>query len=137
MYDATPEKQVSMWFAAYCYSPDRPGSTSYTPYYAEAILHMGLLDPQPFLGFIVAFHDFRMPTMDEYYVSIQVASDILAELTRVVGAADRKPIAFPYTWNSGYMLSGMYAGGKNYWRITPDTTDGMMKCIGCTVLARR
>ncbi len=125
MYDATPEKQVSMWFAAYCYSPDRPGSTSYTPYYAEAILHMGLMNPEPFLGFIVAFHDFRMPTMDEYYESIQVASDILAELTRIVGAEDRKHIPFPYTWNSGYILTGMYAGGKNYWRITPDTTDGM------------
>ena len=125
MYDATPEKQVSMWFAAYCYSPDRPGSTSYTPYYAEAILHMGLMNPEPFLGFIVAYHDFRMPTMDEYYAALQVASDVLAELTRIVGAEDRKYIEFPYTWNSGYMLTGMYAGGRNYWRITPDTTDGM------------
>ena len=88
---------------------------------------MGLLDPQPFLGFIVGNHDGRMETTDEYNLALQVASDILSELTRVVGAEDRKHIAFPYSWNSGYILTGMYAGGYNYWRITPDTTDGMTK----------
>ena len=124
---ATPNKQVSVWFAAYCYSPERPGSTSFTPYYAEAILHMGLLDPQPFLGFIVGNHDGRMETTDEYNLALQVASDILSELTRIVGAEDRKPIDLPINWNSGYMVTGMYAGGYNYWRITPDTTDGMTK----------
>ena len=41
------------------------------------------------------------------------------------GAADRKPILFKNSWNDKYVLSGMYAGGKNYWRITPDTTGGM------------
>ena len=25
-------------------------------------------------------------------------------------------------WNESYVISGMYAGGKNIWRITPDTT---------------
>ncbi len=124
---ATPSKQVSVWFAAYCYSPERPGSTSFTPYYAEAILHMGLMDPQPFLGFIVGNHDGRMETTDEYNLALQVASDILSELTRVVGADDRKPLDLPINWNTGYMLTGMYAGGYNYWRITPDTTDGMTK----------
>jgi hypothetical protein len=45
MYASTPEKQISMWFAFYYYNEDRPGSTSHSPYYAEAILHMGMLDP--------------------------------------------------------------------------------------------
>ncbi len=127
MYEATPEKKISMWYAAYCYSPERPGSTSFTPYYAESMLHVGLMDPYPFLGFIVGNHDGRMETTDEYNLALQVASDILSELTRVVGAEDRKHIELPYTWNSGYILTGMYAGGYNYWRITPDTTDGMTK----------
>ena len=125
MYASTPEKKITMWFAFYYYNPERPGSTSHSPYYAEAILHMGLLDPDPFFGFIIRNHNGRLTTEEEYNQAFQVSSDILHELTRVVGAADRKPIETPANWNNGYLLSGMTAGGKAYWRITPDTTDGM------------
>ena len=125
MYSSTPEKEITMWFAFYYYNEERPGSTSHSPYYAEAIIHMGLLDPDPFFGFIVPGHNDRLTTGEEYNNAIQVSSDILTELTRIVGAEDRKPIETPANWNNGYLLSGMYAGGKNYWRITPDTTDGM------------
>ena len=36
-----------------------------------------------------------------------------------------RPSRPPANWNNGYFLSGMTAGGKAYWRITPDTTEGM------------
>ncbi len=125
MYASTPEEKITMWFAFYYYNEDRAGSTSHSPYYAEAIFHMGLLDPYPFFGFIVPSHNDRLTTTEEYNQAVQVSSDILHELTRVVGNADRKPIQTPANWNNGYLLSGMTAGGKAYWRITPDTTDGM------------
>ena len=46
----------------------------------------------------------------------------MAELTRVAGASDRKPIQYAGSWNSDFVISGMYAGGRNIWRITPDIT---------------
>ena len=52
---------------------------------------------------------------------------MLDDLTRVAGAADRKPIIVPYTWNDRCILSGIYASGKNIWRITPDMSNGMTK----------
>ena len=125
MYASTPEEKITMWFAFYYYNEERTGSTSHSPYYAEAIFHMGLLDPYPFFGFIVPNHNDRLTTTEDYNQAVQVSSEILHELTRVVGAADRKPIQTPANWNNGYLLSGMTAGGKAYWRITPDTTDGM------------
>ncbi len=125
MYASTPEEKITMWFAFYYYCAERPGSTSHSPYYAEAIFHMGLLDPDPFFGFIIPGHNNRLNTTDEYNNAVQVSSEILNELTRIVGAEDRKPIQTPANWNNGYLLSGMTAGGKAYWRITPDTTDGM------------
>ncbi len=39
----------------------------------------------------------------------------------MAGASDRKAIVTPITWNEGFILSGMYAGGRNIWRVTPDT----------------
>ncbi len=125
MYASTPEEKITMWFAFYYYCAERPGSTSHSPYYAEAIFHMGLLDPYPFFGFIVPRHNDRLTTTEEYEQAVGVSSEILHELTRVVGASDRKPIQTPANWNNGYLLSGMTAGGRAYWRITPDTTDGM------------
>ena len=43
----------------------------------------------------------------------------------MAGYSDRKPIETPQSWNDGFVLSGMYANGRNIWRLTPDTTDGM------------
>ncbi|MBO5868114.1 MAG: hypothetical protein J6Q54_04295, partial [Oscillospiraceae bacterium] len=59
--------------------------------------------------------------------TMEVCHEILNELTRIVGAADRKPLDLPYTWNDEFILSGMYAGGKNYYRLTPDVTGGQKK----------
>ncbi|MBQ7329371.1 MAG: DUF4366 domain-containing protein [Oscillospiraceae bacterium] len=43
------------------------------------------------------------------------------KMTRVAGFSDRKPLVSTMDWNSQYILSGMYANGRNIWRITPNT----------------
>ena len=131
MYQAANGYGLSVWLGNYNYNKDNPLSSSNTPYYAETILHMGLLNPKPFQGYIVTsnFEDILdeeteefITVSDQVHYAVQVVDDILAELTRVVGAADRKPIAIPTRWNDSFVLSGMTAGGKNIWRLTPDTT---------------
>lgn len=110
--------KLSAWLADYNYGPNVRGTISNTPYYSEIVLHLGLMDPQPFLGYILQGSD----STEDYHKQLQVVDDLLAELTRVAGAADRKPIIVPEAWNGSYILTGMYAGGRNIWRLTPDTT---------------
>ena len=126
MYAATDTKKITAWIAEYDYGT-RAGSVSNTAYYTETILHLGLLNPEPFLVYIYSGASKFKGTngTNEYNKRMQVISEILNELTRVVGYSDRKPIETPASWNDGFVLSGMYANGRNVWRLTPDTTDGM------------
>ena len=99
-----------------------------TPYFTEMIYHMGMTNPEPFYGYILprdvekAGADDPNPDVGDYYYSLQIANEHMAELTRVAGYSDRKAIVTPIDWNGDYVLSGMYAGGRNIWRITPDNT---------------
>jgi len=127
VYLAADGVDVSFWISHYVYNLKVKESPSMTPYYAETILHAGMLDPSSFMGYIIksevdAIEDQYDYLDDAYETSLQIVDDLMEELTRVVGYADRKPIAVNTDWNSDYMLSGMYANGKNYWRITPDTS---------------
>ena len=117
MYEASGGN-ISITVAEYDYSPSKVGTPSNTPYYTEAVLHMGLLDPNPFN---IYMYDKEF-TDEEYNQRAQVLQDIMAELTRVAGFADREPISVPAEWNSSFLLSGIYANGRNLWRLTPDTT---------------
>lgn len=117
-YLAADDGEVTFWTAHYMYNLVSPNSPSLTPYYAEQLLHMGLLNPQIFLGYIIKS---EVGYEDDYYFCLDIVDDVLKELTRMVGAADRKPIDVEVSWNSSFVLSGMTAGGKNVWRITPDT----------------
>ena len=135
MYEATDNGQVNFWIAEYDTFLDaytgRESNSGDGPYYSEMLLHMGLMDPDVFLLFMPREtrndpeNEEYILTDEEFNMRYQVVADCLTELTRVVGAEDREPIYVPYSWNDGYVLSGMYAGGRNMWRITPDTTDGM------------
>ena len=131
MRDATPSGKVSTHITYFNYAPNKVGTYSNTPYYTEEIFHAGLMDPMPFMGYIredevfANGQNFSDPNMEDYGYAIKVVNDIMAELTRVAGASDRKPITVPATWNSSFLLSGMYAGGRNIWRITPDTSTGV------------
>ena len=125
MYASSDTKKITAWIAEYDYGT-RAGSVANTPYYTETVYHIGMLDPQAFLLYIYS-GDSKFKGDNgtaEYNKRMQTVSEILNELTRVAGYSDRKPIETPINWNDGFVLSGMYAGGRNIWRITPDTTEG-------------
>ena len=124
MYDSSDTKRISAFVSGFNYQHRiRPtNGTRNTPYYSETILHIGMLNPEVFLGYIVGPRDTTIEGEPyDYDDVIQVVSQLMSELTRVAGYADRKALAVPKTWNSSFVLSGMYAGGRNIWRLTPDT----------------
>jgi len=118
IYASTDNKTISAWLTSYNYGKEISGGSACTPYTTEIVYHLGMLDPQPFLGYVVETECVDVDFLDR----IEVISQQLHELTRVAGYADRKPIEVPANWNDSYILSGMYANGRNIWRITPDTT---------------
>ena len=128
MYSSSKNKNISAWITGFNYlgGEARPDNgIVYTAYYTEALFHIGMLNPQPFLGYVVAPRD-TDANEDPYDYNdvMRNISEILSELTRVAGYADRKPISVPRTWNSNVVISGMYAGGRNIWRITPNISEG-------------
>ncbi len=131
MYEANPYKKVAVHMTYFNYQPTKVGAYSNTPYYAENYFHVAMLDPQPIMSYIIedeVFNNgqnFSDPNIEDYGYSIKVVNSIMKEMTRVAGASDRKPIFVPATWNSKFILSGMYAGGRNIWRISPDTSTGV------------
>ena len=120
-------KQIGIHFAyfdwALQHSKNGPGGSSGTAYYTESFFHAGLVDPV-FGGYVITA---EAGSGAEYEYRLQVINEILAELTRVAGYADRKPIVMPVNWNDSFAISGMYANGRNIWRITPDTSTGVSK----------
>lgn len=118
-YLASDEGNVSFWIAHYLYNKENPNSVSETPYYAETLLHMGLLNPEVYLGYIIYQ---EIEKQEDYEFCLELVDDVLDELNRLVGDADRKPIQVIPTWNDHFVLSGMTSGGRNIWRLTPDTT---------------
>ena len=80
---------------------------------------MGLLNPEVFLGYIIYQ---EIEKYEDYEFCLEIVDDVLDELNRLVGDADRKPINVIPTWNDHFVLSGMMSGGRNIWRLTPDTT---------------
>ncbi len=128
MYSSSDNKQISAWIAGFNYqaSDTRPtNGVFYTPYYAETMFHIGLMDPKPFIGYVIGPRDTdEYDDPYDYNDVMKNISEILEELTRLVGYADREPIFIPRTWNSDFVLSGMYAAGRNVWRITPNTSEG-------------
>ena len=111
---------ISWWIGGHYYGAKGEGSMCETPYYAENIIHLGMLDPKIFLGYVLQ-QDAKGDDYEHLVLSLNIIDDILAELTRVVGGADREPILAHPSMNDNYVLSGMHVGGKNIWRLTPDT----------------
>ncbi len=111
---------ISYWIGGYYYGAKGEGSMCETPYYAENLIHLGMLDPKIYLGYILQ-QDAKQDSYTDLVLALDIVDDILVELTRVVGGADREPILTPPSMNDHYVLSGMHVGGKNIWRLTPDT----------------
>ena len=120
MYEASGGK-VCLQVSEYDDGIEKEGTIANTPYYTETVLHFGLMDPQEFK---IYMYD-KSFTLEEYNARAKVLQEIMEELTRVAGFADRKPIHVPATWNQEFVLSGIYANGRNLWRLTPDTCEGV------------
>ncbi|MBQ3491568.1 MAG: hypothetical protein IJA74_03345 [Oscillospiraceae bacterium] len=120
-------KEIGFHFAYYDWalehSANGPGGSSGTAYYTESFLHAGLADPV-FGGYVI---ESEVGNAADYEYKIQVISEILTELNKVAGYADREPIVMPVNWNDSFVISGMYANGRNIWRITPDTSTGVSR----------
>jgi len=115
MLEATDNGNIVAWHAGFNYGV-KEGSTGRTPYYAEIMYHLGLLDAT-FYGYTV-----KSEMGAEFQLGMEILNDIMSELTRVAGTADRKPLKNLSNWNGSYMLTGMNAGGRDIYRLTPDTT---------------
>jgi len=95
---------------------------SYGPFSTETAYHLGLLCPEMFIGYVLQQDCKTNGTKDaeKYEKAIKIQDEWMAELTRVAGYADRKPVGVAIDWNSSYVLSGVYANGRNLWRISPN-----------------
>ena len=122
MLSATDTDRISAWIGgytgywAYEGGKDPTCTSANTPYYTETFFHVALMNMDPLITYIT-----KGAEGEDYNTCLSIVSDILAEMTRVAGYADRKPISTPANWNGNYVLSGMYAGGRNIWRLTPNT----------------
>ena len=131
MYDATPSKRIATHVTFFNYNPTKIGGYANTPYYSESMFHIALMDPDPFMSYIRENEVFANgkyfddAKYRDFGYAMNVLSDLMAEVTRVAGASDREPIPTSSYWNSKFIISGMYAGGRNIWRITPDTSTGV------------
>ena len=121
---SAPNGKITSIVAYYNYST-REGSYGNKPYYSESFYHTAMMDPDPLAGYIE--EDEVIRAGNDVHDTMEVVSKLLDELTRIVGAADRKYLELPYTWNDNFVLTGMYAGGKNYFRLTPDNSEGYTK----------
>jgi len=115
-YLASDNGNVSWWLAHAYY-----GSAAHTPYWSETVLHLCMLNPQIFLGYILT-QDCKNDA-DIYTNALMVNDQLLRMASKHAGYADLKPLNVEHNWNYGFVLSGAYANGRNIYRITPDTTN--------------
>ena len=117
VYASTDNQNVCYWISRFNGGEDNNTAVTGTPYYSEQVFHLCLYDPKPFVVFLARE---QFPNDQAFELCESVANALLAEVSRVAGYADRKPIALPMNWNSEFVLTGMYANGRNIWRITPN-----------------
>lgn len=107
------DAKMQPWMGSYTYGYNTC-SLAATDYWYELMYHFAMGNPDPFLLFNA--HNGVYGIDDNL-----LFSDVLHLLDDIVGFEDRKTLIEDITpWDSHYLLNGMYAGGKNVWRITPD-----------------
>lgn len=98
------------------------GTFGDTDYYSENLFHAALCNPDTFMAFIMTpmawnKYDETLCTQER----MDKIGNLLHELDEVAGFADRVSLIDNVTsYNKDYLLTGLYAGGRNRWRITPD-----------------
>ena len=116
-YNADAENQVSFWVSRFNGGKDNNTAVTGTPYYSEQYYHLCMYDPKPFVVFLARD---QFASDEAFDLCVGVSNELMTEVNRMVGYADRKPIAMPQDWNSEFVISGAYANGRNIWRITPN-----------------
>jgi len=129
LYEANYAKNISAaaddmmtWWIAHAYYGEAKNPYVHTPYYCELLYHLGLMDPEIFFGYIMR-QDCKTGAeqdSEKFANALKIVDQCLGQLTKVAGYADRTAIKTGAQWNHAYVLSGMTAGGKNIWRLTPD-----------------
>ena len=126
-YLSSHNEKVTWWFA-HAYYDEKSNPYVHTYYYAENVFHQCLLNPDANYGYILQQDCLTKDETDgkwyqsekKYADALKIMDDCLRQMTTVAGYADRKAIQVEANWNHSFVLSGMYAGGRNIWRITPD-----------------
>ncbi len=110
---STEGGKIMPWIGLKSWSNGNYANFWQTNYYDEFVLHTGLMNPDPFLIYNIGAKD---QGTDE-----KLLTKLFNQLDELVGFDNRKPlITKAFSWDQRYLLTGMYAGGKNVWRITPD-----------------
>jgi hypothetical protein len=87
-------------------------------YYPELLLHAGLSGAENFLWW--------KSTMSADQPGALLISKLLSELDSLVGYADRKTLSrTDVSFTDGSILTGMEAGGKRVYRLTPDPSQAV------------
>ena len=122
LYESTDTKRVSPWTSSYyyTYTGEKKASVAMTPYYADLIYHLGMFNPRPFLFYNTKAETEKLGGADGWDKTGQILNSLLSSLNELAGYSDRQTISTPLNWNSKYVLTGIYANGRNLWRITPN-----------------
>jgi subtilisin-like proprotein convertase family protein/Ca2+-binding EF-hand superfamily protein len=134
---------VAPWISHKRYGASR---IKYGDLYQELIFHVGLCGPDVFLLWNpqVWRKDRNSGALTELGLQDRLVSDCLHRLDELVGAADRKTrVEALAGWYDDFVLSGMNAGGRSVWRLTPNLgirtrqelvqgTSPLVFCIGPT-----
>lgn len=110
---STEGGKIMPWVGLKNWSSSGYGNFFITKYYEEFILHLGLMNPDPFL---IYNHGSTKQGDDEVLLS-----KLFTQLDELAGFDGKKTLLTEAaSWDDRYILSGMSAGGRNVWRITPD-----------------
>jgi len=83
-------------------------------HYGEGIFHAALAGATDFM--LWKWSGFGLDPETDAYVA-----DLLEELNSLIGFEDRHTLSRDQiSWQDGYVLTGMEAGGRRIWRLTPD-----------------
>jgi len=120
-YLSSDDGRVTWWFA-HAYYEEAENPYVHTPYYAELVFHLCLLNPEANYGYIRQEDCLTDGVADAQKAAnaYKIIDDSLRQVSELAGYTDGKAIAVEPSWNHAFVLSGMYANGRNIWRITPD-----------------
>ncbi len=109
---ATSTREITPWVASPNYLNFRYGFDY--QHWQEDVFHLGLSGAKDFLYW-------RYSVMGLDPEGNTIADRVLKRLDDLIGFQNARPLSFDYPeWEDGFVLSGMEAGGRRLWRVTPN-----------------